>query len=45
MNHNRLGGVVISDITSGKERIVAACLFEQFWSIGIMLLPAVASYW
>lgn len=24
---------------------MAVCLFEQFWSVGIMLLPAVASYW
>jgi hypothetical protein len=24
---------------------MAICMFEQFWSIGIMLLPAVASYW
>lgn len=25
--------------------MIAICCFEQFWSIGIMLLPAIASYW
>lgn len=25
--------------------MIAICMFEQFWSVGIMLLPAVASYW
>lgn len=36
---------LVADITSGKYKIMAICLFEQFWSVGIMLLPAVASYW
>ncbi|CRL01672.1 CLUMA_CG014891, isoform A [Clunio marinus] len=39
------GGLIFTDITSGKYKIIAVCMFEQFWSIGIMLLPAVASYW
>lgn len=30
---------VVSDITSGVYRVSALCLFEQFWSVGIMLLP------
>lgn len=35
----------VTDITDGKYKVIANCMFEQFWSIGIMLLPAVASYW
>lgn len=37
--------ILVGDITSGKYKTMAVCLFEQFWSIGLMLLPAVASYW
>lgn len=25
--------------------MIAVCLFEQFWSIGVILLPAVSSWW
>lgn len=35
----------VSDITSGKYRVSAVCLFEQFWSIGVILLPGIASWW
>lgn len=35
----------VSDITSGKYKVSAICLFEQFWSIGVMLLPIMASFW
>lgn len=39
------GSVIFSDITTGKYRTAAICLFEQFWSIGVILLPGVASMW
>ncbi|KAL7045755.1 hypothetical protein ACKWTF_002324 [Chironomus riparius] len=39
------GGLIFTDITSEKYKVIAICMFEQFWSIGIMLLPAIASYW
>lgn len=35
----------VSDITAGKYRVISVCLFEQFWSIGVILLPAVGSWW
>lgn len=35
----------MADITSGKYRVIGVCLFEQFWSIGVILLPAVSSWW
>lgn len=35
----------VSDITAGKYRIIAVCLFEQFWSIGVILLPWVSTWW
>ncbi|XP_062555790.1 organic cation transporter protein-like [Armigeres subalbatus] len=39
------GGVIMSDITGGKYKTAVICLFEQFWSIGVMMLPGVASFW
>ncbi|XP_038106502.1 organic cation transporter-like protein [Culex quinquefasciatus] len=39
------GGVIMSDITGGKHRTATICLFEQFWSVGVMLLPGIASFW
>lgn len=35
----------MTDITQGKYRLGAVCLFEQFWSIGVILLPFVGSWW
>ncbi|KAH8307759.1 hypothetical protein KR044_012675, partial [Drosophila immigrans] len=35
----------VSDITGGKYRTCVSTLFEQFWSIGVMMLPGVASFW
>jgi MFS family permease len=35
----------VNDITGGKYKVIANCMFEQFWSIGLLLLPAIASYW
>lgn len=34
----------VSDITGGIYRVSAICLFEQFWSIGIILLPVLAHF-
>ncbi|XP_062123725.1 solute carrier family 22 member 3 isoform X2 [Drosophila sulfurigaster albostrigata] len=39
------GGMIMSDITGGKYRTCVSTLFEQFWSIGVMMLPGVASFW
>ncbi|XP_062561076.1 organic cation transporter protein-like isoform X2 [Armigeres subalbatus] len=33
------GAVIMNDITGGKFKTVTICLFEQFWAIGVMLLP------
>jgi Sugar (and other) transporter len=35
----------VTDITSGKYKVIAVCMFEQFWSIGLLMLPGIASYW
>ncbi|XP_016997561.2 solute carrier family 22 member 4 isoform X1 [Drosophila takahashii] len=39
------GGQIMADITGGKYRTCVSTLFEQFWSIGVMMLPGVASFW
>ncbi|XP_017046060.2 solute carrier family 22 member 3 isoform X2 [Drosophila ficusphila] len=39
------GGQIMADITAGKYRTCVSTLFEQFWSIGVMMLPGVASFW
>lgn len=36
---------LVSDITTGKYRVSAVCLFEQFWSIGVILLPLMSTWW
>ncbi|KAG4079449.1 hypothetical protein HA402_005146 [Bradysia odoriphaga] len=40
-----IGIMIVADITSGKYRVIGVCLFEQFWSVGVILLPAVSSWW
>ncbi|XP_067615895.1 solute carrier family 22 member 3 isoform X2 [Eurosta solidaginis] len=37
-------GGVITDITGGVYKNCVSTLFEQFWSIGVILLPGVASF-
>lgn len=32
----------VSDITGGKYKSGATCLFENFWSIGVIILPLLA---
>lgn len=37
---------IVSDIiTSLKHRVTVVCLFEQFWSIGVILLPLMSTWW
>ncbi|KAG4075944.1 hypothetical protein HA402_003770 [Bradysia odoriphaga] len=36
------GQVIFTDITGGIHRSIAICLFESFWSIGVILLPMIA---
>ncbi|XP_036229375.1 organic cation transporter-like protein isoform X1 [Bactrocera oleae] len=38
------GGVIMADITGGVYKTCVSTLFEQFWSIGVILLPGVASF-
>lgn len=39
------GIMILVDIFNKKYRIIVMCLFENFWSIGVMLLPFVGSFW
>ncbi|XP_055632044.1 organic cation transporter protein isoform X2 [Toxorhynchites rutilus septentrionalis] len=39
------GGMIISDIAADKYRTASICFFEQFWSVGVMILPGIASFW
>lgn len=34
--------IPVTDITSGKYRSTAVCLFETFWSVGVIVLPLLA---
>ncbi|XP_034485849.1 solute carrier family 22 member 19 [Drosophila innubila] len=38
------GHFILTDITSGKARILVVTLSELFWSIGLVLLPAISIY-
>ncbi|KAM8706075.1 hypothetical protein ACLKA7_010374 [Drosophila subpalustris] len=38
------GHLILTDITSGKARILVITLSELFWSIGLVLLPAISIY-
>ncbi|KAH8360014.1 hypothetical protein KR093_010188 [Drosophila rubida] len=38
------GHQILMDITSGKARILVVTLSELFWSIGLVLLPAISIY-
>lgn len=40
-----IGIITLIDTTQGKYRVMVVCLFEQFWSIGVILLPTVGSIW
>lgn len=35
----------MTDITHGKYRLIAVCMFEQFWSLGVVLLPCIGTWW
>lgn len=43
-NNNIMQITTVTDITDGKPRTIAITLFEQFWSIGVILLPGLASF-
>lgn len=32
----------VGDITAGKPKTIVTTLFEQFWSVGVILLPILA---
>lgn len=34
----------VSDITAGKYKTIVCTLFESFWSVGVIMLPGVASF-
>ena len=34
----------VADITGGTYKTCVSTLFEQFWSIGVIMLPGVASF-
>lgn len=34
----------VADITGGRAKLIVTVLFELFWSIGLILLPAVAMF-
>lgn len=34
----------VTDITGGKYRTTAVCLFETFWSLGVIILPLLAYF-
>ncbi|XP_068157302.1 solute carrier family 22 member 12 [Drosophila tropicalis] len=38
------GQFILNDITSGQARILVITLSELFWSIGLILLPAISIY-
>ncbi|XP_055849421.1 solute carrier family 22 member 4 isoform X2 [Episyrphus balteatus] len=38
------GAMIFMDITTGTYRTVVCTLFEQFWSVGVIMLPGVASF-
>lgn len=40
-----IGIMTLADITSGKYRVGVVCLFEQFWSVGVILLPLMSHWW
>lgn len=36
--------IPVSDITGGRAKLLVTILFELFWSIGLILLPAVSIF-
>lgn len=40
-----IGISILADITSVKYRVITCCLFEQFWAIGVILLPLLSTFW
>lgn len=44
INSNYIFFILVTDITDGKYRTIITTCFEQFWSIGLILLPLLASF-
>ncbi|KAL7017502.1 hypothetical protein ACKWTF_010401 [Chironomus riparius] len=40
-----IGIMILSDITLGKYRATVVSQFEQFWALGLILLPFVGGWW
>lgn len=40
----KLSSISVGDITDGKPKVIVTTLFETFWSIGVFLLPGIASF-
>ncbi|XP_055850560.1 solute carrier family 22 member 3 [Episyrphus balteatus] len=38
------GQVILTDITGGQAKVIVRCLFELFWSIGLILLPGISIF-
>ncbi|XP_062555801.1 organic cation transporter protein-like [Armigeres subalbatus] len=38
------GSVILNDITEGKYKTATICLHEQFWSIGVIIMPGLAIF-
>lgn len=36
--------LIVSDITGGKHRTYVTCLFDSFWSIGVIIMPVISYY-
>lgn len=36
--------LLVSDLTGGKYRTIVSTTFELFWSVGVIILPGVASF-
>lgn len=40
----KLPSISVGDITDGRPKVIVTTLFETFWSIGVFLLPGIASF-
>ncbi|XP_055904665.1 solute carrier family 22 member 3 [Eupeodes corollae] len=38
------GQIILTDITGGQAKVIVRCLFELFWSIGLILLPGISLF-
>lgn len=40
-----VGITIATDITDGVDKVIVVCLFDLFWSIGLILLPLFSHWW